>query len=472
MPPRAQLFALVCLATICGVGATSAPTPDDQALPSDIESIGSALNSPDHRPVHIIYVHGINQVGAGDSSALRDAICDKLHLCNKSDWKSTPPDFPDQGEFAPNMDPPPLEYLGKPVWKTKDEWFDAAPFVAHWAIQLKGYSSPLVVDEINWWPLVLALKCEHVVKSEASLAGPDKQLLGVCSDKSKQDPDNLGRFHAWLSPEDAAQLAKKPERAVLINRNLKTGLVDWGFSDAFIGVGPLAQIIRDGMRQLMTKCAQIDPNGLDKPNRKNYDWKKQLNSGSATDQTFIGVTHSLGSYLLFNTMNLEDSSVGADDAQSQETQSEKAFEDDAVQYIFERMSLIYFFANQLRVLEFTDLEGAPAAKGASAHVAGAASPPSTQHFNALVNRWSKYRQNYVQRNLGGSTPPAKKVAIVAWSDPGDLLTWRVPPIDDVEVFNLYAHNAIGWFWLFESPLGAHDNYAKNKAVLRVMFPNR
>jgi|HubBroStandDraft_1064217.scaffolds.fasta_scaffold31108_1 hypothetical protein len=473
MASRAAFLAVVSIALLAA--APPARAQDSQALPKDLESIGSALSSPDHRPVHIIYVHGINQIGAGDSSTLRDAICDKLNLCNKNDWKQAGSDFPDQGEFAPNMDPPPLKYLGNYVWKTKDEWWHAAPFVAHWVVRLKGYSSPLVVDEINWWPLVLALKCEYVVKSEASLAGPNNSLLQVCSEKSEQDPYDLGRFFPWLSTAEANELAKMPARAVLINRDLKNGLEDWGFSDAMIGVGPLAQIIRDGMRQLMTKCAAFDPNGTDPSARMKYDWKSQLNSGNATDQTFIGVTHSLGSYLLFNTMNLESPPVEAIAAAALPegtAQAETTIEDAAVQYIFERMSLIYFFANQLLLLEFTDLEGLPPAEGPSPRVTGAGGTPSTQHFNALVSRWSQYRQDYEKRKKGAGSAPPKKVDIVAWSDPGDLLSWLVPKSDDVEVFNLYAHNAIGWFWLFESPLDAHDNYAKNRAVLRVMFPKR
>jgi hypothetical protein len=468
MPTRGQFLALVFLVTFAGAETKSAPAQNDRASLKDFESIGKALSSSDHRPVHIIYVHGINQVGAGDSETLRNAICDKLHLCDKSDWKYAGSDFADKGEFAPDMDPPKLEFLGKNIWASRSEWQDSAPFVAHYVIGLHGYASPLVVDEINWWPLVLALKCQYVVKSEASLAGPNKGLLQVCSRKSSQDPDNIGRFHAWLLPEEADQLAKMPAHAVLINRDLKNGLEDWGFSDALIGVGPLARIIRDGLRQLMFKSASFGPNGAGDSARMTYDWKSRLASGSATDQTFIGVTHSLGSYLLFNTFNLENPPLqaAAEISQPAESlQSEQAQEDGAIQYIFERMPIIYFFANQLLLLEFTNLEFTPIS-GEAAAPAGAA--PSARRFNALVSRWGQYRQGLQRRSNVSGAPPVSS-EIVAWSDPGDLLTWLVPQVNDVQVVNLQVRNAIHWFWLFESPLGAHDNYAKNKAVLRVMF---
>ncbi|HTW79722.1 MAG TPA: hypothetical protein VME23_09290 [Terracidiphilus sp.] len=469
MPFRTASLAVVSI-SLLAAAIPSAPAQDEQASLKDLESIGSALSSPDHRPVHIIYVHGINQVGAGDSSLLRDSICKELHLCDPSDWKYAGSEFPDKGEFAPGAAPPRLYYLGEPVWADEEQWEAAAPFVAHYVIRLKRYPAPLVVDEINWWPLVLALKCEHVVRSEASLAGANKDLLQVCSEKSAQDPGDLGRFYPWLSVSEADRLAKMPARAVAINRNLKNGLEDWGFSDAMIGVGPLSEIIRDGLRQLMIKSASFDPSGTDSSARMRYDWKSQLSSGNATDQTFIGVTHSLGSYLLFNTLNLEDIPPEAAAAQSlSAAQSETMDEDRAVQYIFERMSLVYFFANQLLLLEFTDVQGLPTEAVATPHAAGAPAP-STRHFSDLVSRWSQYRQAYQKRTLGDKAVPQNAVHIVAWSDPSDLLTWRMPKIGDVVVLNLYAHNATHWFWLYESPTGAHDNYAKNMAVLRVMFP--
>ena len=51
-------------------------------------------------PVHILYVHGINQIGSGDSSLLRESICTRLKLCDIKDWKNAGVEFPNRGEFA------------------------------------------------------------------------------------------------------------------------------------------------------------------------------------------------------------------------------------------------------------------------------------------------------------------------------------------------------------------------------------
>jgi hypothetical protein len=71
----------------------------------------------------------------------------------------------------------------------------------------------------------------------------------------------------------------------------------------------------------------------------------------------------------------------------------------------------------------------------------------------------------------GNASAQQKVQVVAFSDPSDVITFRVPRIGDVDVVNLYVQNATRWFGLFESPHAAHSNYARNKAVLSVMFGN-
>jgi hypothetical protein len=76
---------------------------------------------------------------------------------------------------------------------------------------------------------------------------------------------------------------------------------------------------------------------------------------------------------------------------------------------------------------------------------------------------------FEQRVHPNDATAQRKIEVIAFSDPSDLLTWRVPKLRDVDVVNLYVQNALHLFWVFESPTKAHDNYAKNKDVIRVMF---
>jgi hypothetical protein len=49
-----------------------------------------------------------------------------------------------------------------------------------------------------------------------------------------------------------------------------------------------------------------------------------------------------------------------------------------------------------------------------------------------------------------------------------LLSWYVPAIEGLVIDNLYVRNT-WWHWLFANPSSAHDNYDKNKTVLRIML---
>lgn len=467
--------ALLVAAALGGAAQGRAKVREDQrGSLKTLTSIGDALDSPDHHPVHILYVHGIDQIGAGDSSLLRESICTRLKLCDVADWKNGGTEFADKGEFAPGLPPPALDYLGSPIWSTPEEWKAAAPFVVHWVVHLRGHRAPLVVDEINWWPLDMALKCRRVMLPEVYLAGPDQHLLEVCSNQSAQDPEGLGRFYPWIAPEQAVQLEKVHPHSVLLNRALKDTLVDWGLADVLLATGPMGGIMRDGVRQLIAKSAAFDPAQAEAPGgdgRGKYDWNAQL-SHTILDQEFVGVTHSLGGYLLFNTLSLEDSGTTPGE-QSESDAGRIAKEENAVRYIFERTSMIYFLANQLEMLEITNLENAPAAASSVYQSRGLTPPPvptnPAANFISLVNQWKEMQTSFQAGLHPGNTAAEQKVQVVAFSDPNDVMTFRVPRIGDVDVTNLYVQNAAHWFGLLESPEGAHSNYAKNKDVLEVMF---
>src|SRR5580698_10392135 len=96
----------------CARPARAEIIEDPSGSLATLTSIGDALDAPDHHPVHILYVHGINQIGAGDSSLLRTSICEKLNLCTPGDWMNAGVEFADKGEFADGAPPPALMYLG------------------------------------------------------------------------------------------------------------------------------------------------------------------------------------------------------------------------------------------------------------------------------------------------------------------------------------------------------------------------
>jgi hypothetical protein len=213
-----------------------------------IKSLADSLQRAGGKQLHILYLHGIASDGPGDydSWLLRKGICDFLGDCvSPAGELDGNTEYADQDEFELNAPPPSLKYLGSPVWKTdpssptSQEWNAAAPFVVHWKLA-RSTSPAIFVDEINWWPLLFSLKCRQIVRSDASLVGPSADRIKLCSAR-RPDSRIPGRFisYDWIDAKEAQTLLAHKARGALVNRKLKNGLLDWGFSDAVLALGPV-----------------------------------------------------------------------------------------------------------------------------------------------------------------------------------------------------------------------------------------
>jgi len=478
---RGCISALLSVALLGGTTAHAKVVEDVPGSLKGMETVWDALKTADQRPVHILYMHGINSLGSDDSQVFRDSICNVAHLC-ESKWQKAGTEYADYGPYALDATPPTLEYLGVPIWTSENdaaEWRASAPFVTHYVVRLRGHNAILVLDEINWWPLVLKLKCERIVPGDSHLAGPNRSLLSFCSLPNKDDPDNAKRFkqYQWLTEKQASDLGHMPNRAALINRGLKTGLEDWGFSDVFLGIGPLRPVLEEGIRQLIAKSAAFDPRASAgtksvHEGRQAYNWQEHLQSGKSDDQVFVAVTHSMGSFLILDSLDLGTANRAKAAPHSLQAQQD-SIEDQALQYVAERTSLIYFFANQVPILELANLKSDGSSQAAAIGPDTSPDPKAAQTAPAseteLISRWAQVHAAFENRVHPNDAVEQPKIQVVAFSDPSDLLTWRVPKLRDVDVVNLYVQNGLHWFWLLESPTTAHDNYAKNRDVIHVMF---
>src|SRR3954465_8775926 len=260
------------------------------------DSLGDSLRHSEGKEIHIFYIHGIGSDGPNDydSLALRSSICAYLRDCTSpagtpiGQW-----DYADQDQFRPDATVPQLEYMDEPVWKSADEWRAAAPYAIPFQLT-RANGQNLYVDELNWWPLTFSLKCRQIIASDASFVAPSKARIETCS---RREP-NLAvpqRFKSydWITREEAARMVHLPSRGARANRALKTGLMDWGFSHAVLALGPLRSYVLDGIRQLILKsqagCAAA---AFCVPTRQ------------PVDQEFIIVSHSLGSYLIFSALDV------------------------------------------------------------------------------------------------------------------------------------------------------------------------
>lgn len=413
-------------------GAAAAQTAAAPQADRSQESLGSDLNILHGPEIHIFFVHGIGAEGpeSHDSLALRKSICAYLKDCLSPAGEQVGNyDYADEGVFRPGEALPNLRYRGRQVWSTQEEWAAAAPFAVHYKLERKS-GGAVYVDELNWWPLVFALKCREIVAADAWLIGPSARIR-TCSTR-EPDPHVQGRFlsYDWIPPQEAEQLLKLRKRGARINRTIKNNLSDWGFSDAILSLGPLHSWLVAGLRQLIRKSV-LEP-VPDKPGEM---------TGPRPDQEFVIVTQSLGSYLTFSALDYVPADANAPNA--------KVF-----QQVLRQTSLVYFFANQIPMLELANLDESP-----------------NGEFVSDLESWGRLHCGYEKSEHPDQ--PCTLPKIVALNDPSDLLTWRVPPLVGVEVHNYTVKNAFHWFWLIEDPNKAHQNYPNDKRAVREMLhPSR
>jgi hypothetical protein len=408
-----------------------------------VQSMG--FTSP--QPIHILYMHGINQVGAGDSLFLREGICKYLGECAVTKLGRV---YADSGPFAVNHVPPPLAYMQEGIWKTVEDWNASAPFIDRYKLAGNGHA-PILLDELNWWPIAYPLKCKWLIPSDAGLTGPSKQQIDICTagpQGTQSDPDHPGRYstYRWIQPPEAAELGGIRRHATFANRSLKNGLMDWGFGDAVMALGPVQEILTAGIRQLLVKSLEAEGVNL------------QTSKPEDAGPDFYFITHSLGSYL--SLAALDSDWLGPQTPELSEfliSPEEKA----AADYFSAHTSGFYFLANQVELLELARVS-APTQTDTDSSPGG----PAKKRKPRSINHWRAMRQSFLEHRSSSRPGPQ----IIAFNDPNDLLSWDVPNIEGIKVVNIPIHNSgfkIRPFVVW--PTGAHDNYAKNSKVLSVIF---
>jgi len=238
--------------------------------------------------------------------------------------------------------------------------------------------------------------------------------------KRQLDYDNTG------SPNDCSPAGRgecKPKRAWL-NGYVKDRLLNDCLSDAVIYEGASRNAIRDAMVESVSRIIESNPNG---------------------DHTLAVVAESLGSKILF-------------DALSSMLESRQPRTQALGQQAARRLGLLYMAGNQLPILGLAeqDIERRPDNRSAAA-------PDSLQRFLEL-------RRRQAAAPLAESSA---RLAVVAFTDPNDLLSYRLlparyaapdMPVPDVAVVDVLVSNARTWLGLIEDPVAAHLDYLENPEV--------
>jgi hypothetical protein len=264
-----------------------------------------------------------------------------------------------------------------------------------------------------------------VVEREAPLAGGTARFHGLiwspltASLKQQLDYDSTG------TPTDCSQAGEcKPKRASL-NARLKDTLLNDCLSDAMIYEGDSHEAMRQAMVDAVTQV-------LDRSE-----------SGGATGPLIV-VAESLGSKILFDALS----------AMLQPEAPPRVHE--LGQRAARRLALVFMAGNQLPILGLAEQQ-IPAAK-----LAAAQAQDSLQRFLALRRQQANQRR----------AETFSRLAVVAFTDPNDPLSYRLLPSrykgPDVEIADVLVSNARTWFGLLEDPFAAHLDYLVNPDVGRLM----
>ena len=222
------------------------------------------------------------------------------------------------------------------------------------------------------------------------------------------------------------------ERA-LINGDIKVHVVNDGVGDAALYLGTYQPVMRRGV--MIGLCAFLDGT---------FQSDRCTATTTRSSAPVALISESLGSYMLLDAIEALD------------TKPNSA----AGRPLFLRMRDFYMFANQVPLLELADLRP-PAARAALATEA----PAGSAKFEAFLARI---------RKMHAAKAPGAPLQIVAFTDPNDLLSYRISRYNLFEngaapssyhAANVLYPVAPAYFGLFADPLKAHTGYSSDAGVL-------
>ena len=194
---------------------------------------------------------------------------------------------------------------------------------------------------------------------------------------------------------------------------------------------------------------------------------KTCRPGDYQDPTVI-ITHSMGGYMLMDAID--------DELRNQDCS--KVHGGSPAQKILENTRLIYMMANQLALLDLTTMRHYPRPPGAPS--------PAPSTSDKLAQRFARCWTGATLKVRSASMPTgteetlSKKPTrqIVAFSDPNDILSWRLKPANlklprpewsSVELTNVYmSNNEFSIPLLFSDPATAHTGYFVNPTVMDML----
>ena len=248
------------------------------------------------------------------------------------------------------------------------------------------------------------------------------------------------------TPTDCSMAGEcRPQRATL-NGQFKDKLLDDCLADVMIYQGESRKGIRQRMINAITHVVE--------------DSESQARAKGLEPGPFALVAESLGSKISFDALDEMDKRPAPDKA--------KVAGDSAV----DRLALIFMLANQLPMLSLAEqtIEPPNARPAALPEMAPFGAQDSLQQ---LLKRKGRSELNPIRggsiRGEGAASMPLK-LALVAFTDPNDLLSFRLLPsrysVQGIDIADVLVSNDATYFGILELPTSAHTDYRKNMDVTR------
>lgn len=246
--------------------------------------------------------------------------------------------------------------------------------------------------------------------------------------------DNTGTATDCSAPGEC-----KPRRASL-NGALKDGLLNDCLSDAMIYQGASRPVIRQKMANAIAQVLE--------------DSQTQARGAGLTPGSFVLVSDSLGSKVSFDAL---EQMLGPQAPPPQRSVGESALD---------RLALVFMQANQMPILGLADQVIAQD-KGRPVQP-----QPEADAMLRLLRVKADQPDAAARPSASRGTSVASKMGLVAFTDPNDLLSYRLLPsryaVPGIDVSDVLVSNDRTYLGLLELPNTAHTDYRLNQDVTRLI----
>jgi hypothetical protein len=279
------------------------------------------------------------------------------------------------------------------------------------------------------------------IESRSAQVGPGRVRFTalIWSPLTAPLKEQMAYDRTGIPTDCAAQGECKPRRAT-INGLLKDGLLNDCLSDAMIYQGQSGTVIREKMARAIAQVLE--------------ESQTQASAEGLAPGSFALVSDSLGSKMSFDALRLM---LGPKASPQLRSAGESAFD---------RLALVFMQVNQMPILGLADQTIAQ----------DKARPVQPQEeADAMLQLLHRKAAQPEVAGAGGHAQRANqpaKMALVAFTDPNDLLSYRLLPsryaVAGIDVADVLLSNDWTFFSALELPNTAHTDYRLNPAVTRLI----